>query len=349
VATIRTRKTSRGKNRYFVEIRLQGHPPVRKTFHYLEAARNWAKRIEGEIQSGHLLPALEAQRHTLADAIDRYLEDHLGSLSSSHGRGNRHSQLKWWRSEIGDLPLAQVTPASISDAKRKLLRKVSGPTANRYLAALSAVLKRASQEWQWLDANPVRRVAREKENRGRLRILSEKEKPRLMDACKGSKVPRLYPLVLSALTTGARQGELLRLKWKDVDLVNRQAVLHETKNRDRRMISFPGPAGDLLVQMSKTPHWSGYVFASRQTRPARPPSFPSKAWQEALEDAEIEDFRFHDLRHTAASYLAMSGATLAELATFLGHRSLAMVKRYSHLTEAHTAAVAQRMADRFLS
>ena len=96
--------------------------------------------------------------------------------------------------------------------------------------------------------------------------------------------------------------------------------------------------------MAKTPHISGYVFAN----PTGKPTFPKKPWIKAVEAAGIRNFRFHDLRHTAASYLAMSGATLPELAAFLGHRTLAMVQRYAHLTESHSDSVAQRMAESFL-
>ena len=151
--------------------------------------------------------------------------------------------------------------------------------------------------------------------------------------------------MLFALTTGARQGELVGLRWQDVDLVSRTATLHDTKNRDRRVVHLHGRAGEALREMARTPHISGYLFAGRSGRP----SFPRVAWEKALEEVGIEDFRFHDLRHTAASYLAMSGATLPELAAFLGHRTLAMVKRYSHLAESHSREVSARMVEKFLA
>ncbi len=116
------------------------------------------------------------------------------------------------------------------------------------------------------------------------------------------------------------------------------------ENQERRVIFFPRQAGEVLREMARTPHISGYVFANRQGKP----TFPAKAWQAALRAAQIDDFRYHDLRHSAASYLAMSGATLAEIAEVLGHKTLQMVKRYAHLTEQHTADVVERMAERFL-
>jgi len=151
--------------------------------------------------------------------------------------------------------------------------------------------------------------------------------------------------VVVALSTGARQGELLRLKWQDVDLERGVAIIHETKNRSRKALPITGLAYDLLRGHSKVRRIdSDYVFSDSRGNP----SYPRKAWEMAVSVAELEDFRFHDLRHSAASYLAMSGATLAEIAEVLGHKTLAMVKRYSHLTEQHTSKVVARMNEKFL-
>lgn len=345
VATIRRRKTASGQRRYYAEVRIKGQPPVRQTFHTKAAAAKWSREVEDGLRSGRLAPRLEGEKHTVAEAIDRYLEEHLADLGSKNGRHDRRRQLVWWRQRIGALSLASLSPAAISDARRELLKSVSGPTSNRYLAALSAVMRLASQEWLWVGDNPVSSVRRKREHRGRVRFLSEEERDRLLIACEASPNRLLYPLTLFALTTGARKSELLGLRWRDVDLANRRAVLEKTKNRDRRMLSFPGRAGEILAEMSKVPSITGYVFAGERGRP----NFPRKAWESAIREAELENFRWHDLRHTAASYLAMSGATLPEIAAFLGHRTFDMVRRYSHLSEQHSEAVAARMAEKFLA
>lgn len=344
MATIYARKTKTGKTRYQAIIRRRGHPVLRQTFPNKTLAKEWAKKVEAHMLSSRFLIQVEAERHTVAEAIERYELENLSSLSESE-QVNRRRLLRWWRARLGALSLAALTPAEISTARGDLLVRVSGPTSNRYLAALSAVMDRAAKEWQWIDRNPVSSVRRRPEHRGRVRFLSDEERERLLTACQASRDRRLYSLVLFALATGARRGELLGLRWQDVDVAERRARLNKTKNKDRRSLSFPGPAGDLLRELAKTPHVSGYLFGNS----AGQPTFPKKPWEEALREAEIEDFRFHDLRHTAASYLAMSGATLPELAAFLGHRTLAMVQRYSHLTEPHSAAVAERMAERFLA
>ncbi|MEE8137664.1 MAG: site-specific integrase, partial [Thermoanaerobaculia bacterium] len=100
MASIRQRKTRSGELRYYVEIRRKGAPPVRKTFVLLSTARAWARDVEAEIQRGHMLPRLEATKHTVGEAIDRYLEDHLDDLSSPQGRRDRRSELAWWRRKL---------------------------------------------------------------------------------------------------------------------------------------------------------------------------------------------------------------------------------------------------------
>ncbi len=326
MATITERKTSKGKRRYQVQVRRKGRPTLNQTFGNKTLAKEWAKEVEGRINSSRFLRRVEEEKHTLGDCIDRYKDENLAGLSERE-RFNRTRYLDWWGERIGDLALSEVTPAVITETRAKLLNMI------------------AEKEWMWIDQNPVRKIRRRPERRGRVRFLSKKERKKLLEACEKSTDSRLYALVLFALTTGARKGELLGLKWSDVDLKNRRARLQKTKNKDRRTISFPGPAGDLLKRMSKTPHISGYVFANPEGKPL----FREKPWRKALSAAKIEDFRFHDLRHTAASYLAMSGATLPELAAFLGHRTLAMAQRYAHLTEPHSEAVAERMVDEFLS
>ena len=133
------------------------------------------------------------------------------------------------------------------------------------------------------------------------------------------------------------------LRWRDVDLDRGLAIFHKTKNDERRAVPITGRALELIRELSVVRRIdTDLIFVNRWGR-AR---FPREAWDVARDAAGIADFRFHDLRHTAASYLAMSGATLAEIADVLGHKTLMMVKRYSHLTEAHTRGVLERMTSR---
>ena len=212
----------------------------------------------------------------------------------------------------------------------------------RYLASLSHLFTLAVKEWGWVEDNPLRKVTNPKLPRGRVRFLSDDERERLLQACRESTDPYLYPVVVLALSTGMRAGEALSLTWDRVDLERGRIVLEETKNGERRLVALTGHALEVLSNHNKVRRLGTSLLWPGRKNPKEPASV-RRAWLDALKAAEIEDFRFHDLRHSAASYLAMNGATLAEIAEVLGHKTLQMVKRYSHLSEAHTAAGVERM------
>lgn len=354
MATIQARKTE-GGTRYRVQVRLRGHPPVSASFERRTDARTWAQQTEAAIRDGRYFPTHEAKRRTLADLVDRYLEQTKAKRDSAYYERKRHL-LSWWKQKLGDYTLAQVTPALIAEYRDKLLHENIGskecpqyrspPTANRFLAALSKAFTDAVKEWHWLPENPLRRVTKEQESPGRVRYLSDEERKRLLDACRKSKLPELQLIVMLALTTGMRRGELLGLRWPDVDLERRLIVLNKTKNHDRRSVPIVPAVLELLREHGRVRRLDNdLVFPS----PGKKPVWFDPAWYAALDAANIEDFRFHDLRHTAASYLAMSGATTPEIAAVLGHRTLQMVKRYAHLSDQHTGSVVERMTKKFFS
>jgi integrase len=209
------------------------------------------------------------------------------------------------------------------------------------MTSLSGVYTTAINEWGWLEINPVKKVAKPAEPQGRVRFLSDDERARLLEACKLCPNPILYTVVVVALSTGARKSEILTLKWRQVDFERNVIRLENTKNKERRALPLVGKAHELVFALkTENTHDTDYVFP----RPdGRKPVEIKRSWHWAIRKAEIKDFRFHDLRHSAASYLAMNGATLAEIAEVLGHKTLQMVKRYAHMSEQHTIAVVERM------
>lgn len=337
-----------GTPRYKAIIRRKGVPLKTRTFRTRAQAAAWAKRLEVKIMDGRALPNWQADKRTVAELVDRYVRDVVPERPKS--AANKLQQLRWWKAELGELALAQVTPSVVLRCRDKLARGDSreqvrrqAGTVNRYLAVLSHAFSVASREWEWLESNPVKKVSRLKEPRGRVRFLSDEERATLLAACQGSADSRLHPLVVVAIATGARQGELLALRWPDVHLARGVATIQNSKNEDRRALPLTGPVLEVIKELGKVRRLdTDLVFAGDSGQAL----FPRKAWLEALRASEIEDFRFHDLRHSAASYLAMNGATLAEIAEILGHKTLAMVKRYAHLTEQHTAAVVARMNEK---
>ncbi len=344
MATIERRVTQSGKVRYRVLVRLKGRPPESATFRRKTDAKRWAQDTESAIREGRYFKASRARKHTLQALLDRYQAEVVPTKSPRTAKvQERH--LEYWKEALGAFVLADVSPGLIASRRDELARggKRAPATVNRYLATLSHAFTVAVREWEWIEHNPVRRVRRLKEARGRVRFLSDKERKRLLDACRDSRDRRLYPLVVLAISTGARQGELMSLRWKDVDLARGSAVVHDTKNGERRALPLQGHARATLQDFRKVRRLeSDLVFVGD----AGQAHFPRKPWVAAVAKAKVKNFRFHDLRHSAASYLAMNGATLAEIAEILGHKTLAMVKRYSHLSELHTSDVVARMNDK---
>jgi integrase len=314
------------------------------TFHRLTDARKWAQVTEGAVLEGRHFTAVAAKRHTVGELIDRYRREVLPHKSTS-SIYMQTLQLRWWNTHLGQRLLAGITPALLAEYRDKLAQGDGQPrsnaTVNRYLAALSHAFTVAVREWQWLEENPLRKVSKPSEPRGRVRFLSDNELPRLLDACKASENPYLYTVVVLALSTGARKMELMNLTWREVDLQRGIMTLDNTKNKERRVLPLTGYALDLMRQHAKVRRIDIPVVFPDRT--GTKPLCIRQAWKYAVQRAEISDFRFHDLRHSAASYLAMSGASLAEIAEILGHKTLDMVKRYAHLSEAHTARVVARM------
>ena len=351
MASIEKRTTSDGKTSYRVKVRLKGYPVQTGTFERMTDAKKWASSTESAIKEGRHFKTSEAKRHTLADLIDRYIRDVLPSKAKSEKK--QKALLGWWREQMGSYALADVTPALIAEYRDKLAggitvrgKQRNPATVVRYMAALSVAYTQAVNEWGWIDASPMQKVKKPTESRGRVRFLSDEERARLLKACKESSNPYLYTVVVLALSTGMRQGEIMGLTWDVVDLQKGRAILHETKNGERRAVALAGHALELLKDLGKVRRIDNkFLFPSKEIAPQKPqkPIDLRTPWEVALKKAEISDFKFHDLRHSAASYLAMNGASLAEIAEVLGHKTLQMVKRYAHLSEGHTARVVESM------
>ena len=344
MATFDQRIGTDGKTIYRVRVRRKGYAIQTATFSKLSEAKKWAQITEGAIFEGRHFNVKEAKKHTVTDLIDRYLQEILPHKSHSSSY-MQTLQLKWWKSQLGHYILADLTPTIIAEYRDKLAKGSDKPrassTVRRYLAALSHALTIAVKEWGWLDDSPMRKVTKPKEPRGRVRFLSDEERQRLLDACKVSRNTYLYTIVVLALSTGARRGELLSLHRSDVNLKRGMLTFRDTKNGEPRSVPLTGYAFDVLTTHAKVRRLDTTLVFPNGT--GTKPASIREAWEHAVKRAEITNFRFHDLRHTAASYLAMNGASLLEIAELLGHKTLAMVKRYAHLSEAHTKSVVERM------
>ncbi|HKF96299.1 MAG TPA: tyrosine-type recombinase/integrase, partial [Gammaproteobacteria bacterium] len=256
MATITPRKRKNGQTHYRAEIRLRGYPPQSATFERRTDAKRWAQQTETGIREGRYFKTVEASKHTLTELIDRYKRD----VMPGKGPWQEHQAacLEWWKRELGAYRLSDVTPILLAEYRDRLSRtptrqgtERSRASVNRYLASLSHVFTIGVSEWGWLDDNALRKVRRLTEPRGRARFLSDDERKRLLEACKHSRNPHLYTVVVIALSTGARKNELLSLRWKDVDLKHGAITLERTKNGERRALALAGHALALVRALTR--------------------------------------------------------------------------------------------------
>jgi integrase len=281
---------------------------------------------------------------TLAAAIGEYELDRLPELSDQQ---TTQTHLEWWRKRLGDARLRDLSISAISAALGELasepmkpkragsIAKLRSPaTRNRYKTTLSAVLKWAQQRG-WIADNPARLVPARPENNKRVRFLAVAERERLLASCKTSRSVALYPATVVMLATGARLMEVMSLRWCDVDLDVATITIHVSKNGDARRVPLPSDGVTVLrhwqAREECPPSSSALIFPA-DTDPTKPADL-RRSWQTALRRAGIADFRRHDLRHSAASALAASGASLLTIGAVLGHRSASATQRYVHLTE----------------
>ncbi len=355
MATIQKRTSKEGATSYRVQIRLKGFPPESASFERLTDAKEWAKKTEAEMKAGRHFGA--SKRHTFSELADEYLPHAKDKI-----------RLTYWRGIFGTDSLDTITPARISKQRDKLLSeetprfatpatgnaeqdakrtkaKRKGATVNRFLASLSATLAYGVKTLQWIERNPCERIKKPEESKGRVRFLSDDERTALLAACKTHD--DLYLAIVLALSTGARQAEIMTLRYGQIDFARQVITLTQTKNGETRALPLVSSAFTLLQERAK-------VRSLNDDRVFPPTGRAKKAkcldlrqpWEKAIKAAGITDFHWHDLRHTAASYLAMSGVSLVEISKILGHRTMQMVSRYSHLSDGHIVQTGEKLAAR---
>lgn len=352
MATIEERNGKNGLT-YQVKIRIKGHPQVTETFKRKTDAKRWAAQTETEIRQGRYFPKSEARKRTFEELIKRYKETVLKKHYPEYQWKYVNLILDWWCARLGKRFLCDVTAIILTEYRDKLASeptphgKILAPaTVNKYLAFLSQVFTVAVRDWGWLEDNPMRNVKGYTLKNQRTRFLSDNERARLLKVCSESPCAYLYPVILIALTTGGRKSEIMFLEWKYVDFERRRLHFIDTKNGESRSVPMTQGVYEQLKKLRAVPRIdTDYIFPRKD---GLAPLEIKKHYQKAFKDAELQDFKFHDLRHTAASYLAMSGATLVELSQILGHKTIQMVKRYAHLCENHTASIVDKMSKKFI-
>lgn len=327
MATITRRKAG-----YQVQVRRRGFPPVSQCFPTQREAEAWARQIENELDRGIFHDRTEADRNTLADILDRYGRE----VSPTH-KGHRNETIciaALKRDPLCRHRASALSGKLIAEWRDRRLLAVSPSTVNRELNLISAAINVARKEWGIHIDNPVALVRRPANRASRKRRLLTADEDRLLKALvlggrrddgkfsDGARNHWMAPLVRLALETAMRQGELLNLQWQDVDLEKRTAHLHDTKNGDARTVPLSSQAVATLVTLPRS--IGGRVFPITK-------SAVQQAFMRACARAELTDMHFHDLRHEAVSRLFERGLNVMEVAAISGHKTLQMLKRYTHL------------------
>lgn len=345
MATIRERRTATGAVRWQAIVRRAGFPERVETFSTRSKAARWVRLVEGEMEDGRHFRSAEAKRRTLAEAVDRYVRDEIPKKRD----GEMHSTtLKWWKAEIGHLKLADITPALVVEYRDKLAarehrgKKLSPARVNRYVACLRHLFTVARKRWHWTSYSPLGDVDMLPESKGRVRYLSDDERRALL--AETAKDSTLHAFVTVALSTACRAGELQKLRWSDVDLKAGRLVFLETKNATPRTAWVTGAALELLKQHGKVRSIEpdALVFAATGKRGVYEYHVPFRA---AVDAAGIKGFRFHDIRHSAATYLAQAGATEQQLRAIGGWKS-GIVSRYVHLAAEDAKTALAKLAEK---
>jgi integrase len=332
MATIVKRKGLNGAVRYLAQARVTGFKPVGKS------AKEWADKLEAEWRGQRGRGGLreDVGRLTIAKLVREHLAD--DDVKKLRTLKDRERLLAWWVNKYADIKIIDFGVVRLREARDMLIKQRGPSTTNRYLSEMRS-------SWNWATAAglipqergwPKRLML--KEPRGRVRFLSDAEIGALLKAAEGDAV--VHSAIVLSVATGIRQGELLRLEWRDLDLTGEKSstkkptlAVRESKTDQRRMVYLPPSAVKALQRLKKLTVVSPtHVFLNTDGKPLRK-SLLEHRWRRIRSAAKLADFHWHDLRHTCASILLQHSATLAMVGAVLGHKSASMTHRYAHLVQ----------------
>ena len=261
-------------------------------------------QVKVQIVEGRFFDKSKEQQRTLTELLDRYLSEHAARRANYR---RDLTSVKNLTAFFGNPTLDQITPKRIVAYKNhRYTDGVKPATINRELASLKKAFNLARREWEWCDDNPVCRVSMEQEHNTRDRWLTADEEARIVSAAPAW----LRELIVSAIHTGMRQGEILGLTWTGVDLFRRTVTVFKSKNGERRTIPLNQTALDLLKHKSGRRSLDTELVFPSEAQTRFNASNISRSLNLALEKAKVTDFRFHDLRHTCATRMVQAGVDL---------------------------------------
>lgn len=325
-----------------VRIKRKRYAPVTKTFDKKAEAEAWAREIESEMDRGDYVSRAEAERTTLAMALDRYEREYT---SQKKGALQERTRIRWWKKQpLAHRPLALIRSSDLAAYRDQRIQTkvtrggkpkgatVSPHTVRLELALISNLFTVARTEWGMESLGNPAKIKKPKLPKGRDRRLEGDEENRLLTAARQSDCQWLAPVINFAIETVMRQGEILSLRWRNIDLDDKVAHLADTKNDEHRDVPLSSRAVELLRSIPRA--IDGRVFpVSAGTL--------SEKFRAACKDAHIEGLRFHDLRHEGTSRLFEADRlNIMEIAQITGHKTMQMLMRYTHM---RTKKIAQKL------
>jgi len=307
---------------YFIDYYVNGRRKREKVGPSKKLAETVLQKRQLQVAEGKFLDIRQEKKVKLVDFIKEYL-----AFSKTNKRPKTYTldqmATRNFLKLYDSLFLNEITSLHLEKYKNARLDEVSASTVNRELDTFKSMFAMA-EKWGYIHKNPAQNVKKFKQPPGRLRYLSEDEIRKLLNECK---TDYLRTILIIALNTGMRKGEILNLSWNDLDFNNRLIHIYETKNNERRDIPMNNFVFETLSSYrAKQPLSDGKIFPYLDVK---------KSFHGACAKAAIKDFRFHDLRHTFASHLVMGGVDLATVKELMGHKSIEMTLRYAHLSPDH--------------
>jgi len=327
---IRERRNGDGSVSYDVQLKVAPFPRSFKSHETLEAAIRWRADLEAELierrQAKDTRP--DAATLTLAQLNAEWMKDPEPKLLKTYA--DRVRQLNWWASKYGAEKVREFGVVQAREARDLLLARMKPAAVNRFIAAQRAA-------WNWGRESgliPAKNVWPPRlaltEPKARVRYLDDQELKRVLDAARDHS-PVLYAAVTVALACGCRAGEQMRLEWKDIDSARSTVTFLETKNSEPRSVYLPAIAAEALKALKTGAVVSAkFPFVNRYGKRLTTQGL-DRQWRKVRTAAALNNFRWHDLRHSCASYLVQNGASLAEAGHVLGHKSAGITFKYSHL------------------
>jgi len=328
-------------NNWYVDYYLKGRRKRKMVGPSKKLAEQVLKDIQVKNAKGEYLGVFEERKVSFTDFAQRYLVySKTNKAFFSYKRDlvsfNSLSPV------FGDKYLFEIIPQMVEEYKTNRLQEdVTPATVNRELSLLRHFFNKAI-EWGYLTKNPMQEVKLLKEPPGRTRYLRTEEIESLIgviDSFPNDTKSYLKPIVLIALNTGLRKREILQLKWKSIYFEKRKMTVSITKTNETRIVPMNETVYRELKKMPRDQE-SEFIFCNRKGEPF---GNVRKSFDRALKLAKIDDFRFHDLRHTFASHLVMSGCDIRTVQQLMGHKDIKMTMRYSHLSRSHLQDAVNRL------